>query len=196
MKNNYNQKKIDKQYDYLTNQYEEYIKELDRNDLADKGYRTGEQLQQCHDNNITTLVAIPKRGKQNDNSKPEHLTKENFSYDKNSSTYTCPQGHVLDYQNTYKRKNKGRIVGAPFDRYKMDWNTCSNCPQFNDCVSKGNKSRKQGRYIDRNHTDKVVEKNKRLVEKNKKLYRTRQEIVERPFGTIKRHRPVFCNFGF
>jgi len=31
MKNNYNQKKIDKQFDYLSQQYEEYAKEMDRN---------------------------------------------------------------------------------------------------------------------------------------------------------------------
>ena len=35
MKNNYNQKKIDKQYDYLTQQYDDYVKELDQNDDHD-----------------------------------------------------------------------------------------------------------------------------------------------------------------
>jgi len=29
--------------------------------LADKGYHTGDELQQCHKNSIITLVAIPKK---------------------------------------------------------------------------------------------------------------------------------------
>ena len=289
MKNNYNQKKIDKQYDYLTQQYDDYVKELDQNDdhdldgriiknldkrlnkydnlqdqldatdqtqisttdpdaralplrmgivqvgynmqsavddkhlliaefditnkndnralapmalktkealllndsdrltvLADKGYHTGEQLQQCHDNKISTLVAIPNRRKQKDKSKPEHLTKENFIFDKSSNTYTCPEGQVMQHQNTYKRKKKGLIIGAPFDRYKMEWDICRKCPQFNQCVSKGNKTRKQGRYIDRNLTDGAVLRNKRMISKRKDLYKKRQDIVEHPFGTLKR----------
>jgi len=32
--------------------------------LADKGYHTGEQLQQCHDNNMSTLVSAPRKRKQ------------------------------------------------------------------------------------------------------------------------------------
>jgi len=289
MKNNYNQRKIDKQLDYLNQQYDDYAKELDRNDnfdndkkirnkldkrknkydklqkqldastetqisttdpdaralplhmriiqvgynlqssvdakhkmiaefdvtnkndnraladmalktrdafklnksdkltvLADKGYHTGEQLQQCHDNNISTLVAVPRKKKQKDNSKPEYLTKENFFFDKKKNTYTCPEGHLLQHQKTYRRKKKGLIIGAPFDRYKMDWDTCRVCPHFEQCVSKGNKTRKQGRYIDRVLTDDAIVKNKRMVSRRKKLYRTRQEIVEHPFGTIKR----------
>jgi len=44
--------------------------QLDQDDiltvLADKGYHTGEQMQTCHDNNIDTLVAAPKKPKQTD----------------------------------------------------------------------------------------------------------------------------------
>lgn len=289
MKNNYNQRKIDKQFDYLAQQYEDYAAELDRNDdhdsdgkiinnldkrmnkyeklqdqldatdetqisttdpdaralplhmrivqvgynlqsavdakhkliadfdvinrndnralasmaikarnamnlnpsnrltvLADKGYHTGDQLQECHNNNISTLVAIPNRRKNQNDPKPDHLIKDNFSYDKIDNTYTCPQGHTLKHQNRYARKTNGRIAASAFDRYKMDWNICKQCPHFKQCVSKGNRSRKQGRYIDRYITDGAVQKNKRMVSRRKKLYKTRQELVEHPFGTIKR----------
>lgn len=289
MKNNFNQRKIDKQNDYLSQQYADYAKELDRNDdydsdkkiisnldkrqakydrlqeqldateetqisttdpdaralplhmrivqvgynlqsavdakhkliaaydvtnkndnralapmalktrealklkssdkltvLADKGYHTGDQLQQCHDNNISTLVAVPRKRNVKDKSKPDYLTKENFVFDKKSNTYTCPEGHVLLHQNTYKRKKKGLPTGAPFDRYKMDWEICKVCPHYNECVSKGNRKKKTGRYIDRVQADAAIVRNKRMVQRRKKLYRTRQELVEHPFGTIKR----------
>jgi len=277
MKNNYNQRKIDKQVEYLNQQYEEYAKQLDRNDdydsdkkiknkldkridkynnlqqqldqtdetqisttdpdaralplrmsivqvgynlqsavdnkynliaefdvtnkndhraladmaiktkkafnikgtqkitvLADKGYHTGEQLQQCHDNNINTLVAKPRRKKKTDKTKPEHLTKENFKYDRKSNTYTCPEGQTLKHQATYSRKKKGVTTGAPFDRYKMEWDICRLCPHYDQCVSKANKNRKTGRYIDRYQSDKAVVRNKKLVTRKKNLYRTRQ----------------------
>jgi len=289
MKNNYNQRKIDKQLDYLNQQYADYAKELDKNDsydsdnkiknkldkrktkydnlqqqldatvetqistsdpdtralplhmrivqvgynlqsavdakhkliaeydvtnkndnralapmalktrealnlkdsdkltvLADKGYHTGDQLHQCHDNNISTLVAVPRKRKLKDKSKPDFLTKENFVFDKKKNTYTCPEGHTLIHQNTYKRKKKGLPIGAPFDRYKMDWEICKVCPHYEQCVSIGNRNKKAGRYIDRVQTDGAIVRNKRMVSRRKKLYRTRQEIVEHPFGTIKR----------
>ena len=153
--------------------------------LADKGYHTGDELQQCHKNSIITLVAIPKKSTQKDNSKPGHLTKENFTYNKKSKTYVCPEGHKMKHQGTYIRRKKGKVIGAPFDRYKMDWDICKSCQHFDQCVSKGNKSKKAGRYIDRYHNDEAVLKNKEYVTKNKKQYKRRQAIVEHPFGTIK-----------
>ena len=69
--------------------------------LADKGYHTGEQLQQCHDNKIKTLVAIPRKATQKDSTKPGHLAKENFSFDKKTKTYTCPESHTMTVSYTH-----------------------------------------------------------------------------------------------
>jgi len=136
------------------------------NVLADKGYHSGEQLQKCQDNNIKTYVAYRKKNRTN--------------------TYTCPNNKTLHYQGHYNRTSRGRITGAGFNRYKIDYEICKVCPHFEDCVSKGNKSRKVGRYIDRPMTDKAVAKNRKNIDKNKELYKKRQAIVEHPFGTIKR----------
>jgi len=92
----------------------------------------------------------------------------------------------MKHQGTYIRRKKGKVIGAPFDRYKMDWDICKSCQHFDQCVSKGNKSKKAGRYIDRYQNDEAVLKNKEYVTKNKKQYKRRQAIVEHPFGTIKR----------
>jgi len=155
--------------------------------LADKGYHTGQQMETCHDNNIETLVAIPRKAKQTDHSKPPHLRKDNFKYNSNNHTYTCPEGHTLNRMGkTYHRKNrKGQLVGR-FHRFSIKNSICQKCKHFLECVSKGNRKGHQGRYIDRTLTDKAVERNKDNVEKNKELYAKRQDIVEHPFGTIKR----------
>lgn len=154
--------------------------------LADKGYHTGEQMQACHDNNIDTIVAIPRRPKQTDKSKPVHLRKENFAHNDEEQSYTCPNGETLTKQATYQRKDRTGRMAQKFDRYSIKYSICKECEYFNQCVSKGNQSRGQGRYIDRYHTDPAVKRNKEHVNSNKALYKRRQAIVEHPFGTIKR----------
>lgn len=154
--------------------------------LADKGYHTGEQLQTCHDNNIDTLIAAPKRPKQTDRTKPLHLRKESFIYDKKTDTLTCPNGTKLTKQARYTRRDKkGRIAGT-FDRYTIKYSICKLCPFVDQCVSKGNRQRHHGRYIDRYTTDQAVLNNKINLRNNRPLYKKRQAIVEHPFGTIKR----------
>ena len=71
-------------------------------------------------------------------------------------------------------------------RYTIKNSVCSQCPFYEDCVSKGNQKSSQGRYIDRYLNDAAVEQNKINVNNNKELYKKRQAIVEHPFGTIKR----------
>jgi len=154
--------------------------------LADKGYHTGEQLEQCHQNNIDTYVAAPKKPKQTDKSKPEFLRKENFKYHQDSDTYTCPASKTLTKQARYTRRKKGLVTGAQFDRYTIRYSICKHCQDLEQCVSKGNRNSHQGRYIDRYLTDKAVQQNKANIQNNRKLYRKRQAIVEHPFGTIKR----------
>ena len=163
---------------------------LDQSDiltvLADKGYHTGEQMQQCHDHNIDTLVAAPKKPKQTDRTKPEHLRKENFEFNKASDTYTCPNNEILTKQARYKRRNKRGQSSGEFDRYSIKYSICKNCEYLEECVSKGNIKSHQGRYIDRYLTDEAVQNNKLNLQGNKALYKRRQAIVEHPFGTIKR----------
>jgi len=154
--------------------------------LADKGYHTGEQMQKCHDHNIDTIVAIPRKPKRTDKTKPDHLRKESFKYDKKNKTYTCSNNEILTFQSTYQRKTKIGIPSSKFDRYSIKYSMCKTCPYLTQCVSKGNIKSHQGRYIDRYHTDSAVQRNKKHVANNKELYKRRQAIVEHPFGTIKR----------
>lgn len=154
--------------------------------LADKGYHTGEQMQQCHDANIETIVAIPRKSKHIDKTKPQHLQKENFTYNLENDTYMCPNGKTLTKQATYKRKDRLGISSMKFDRYTIKHSICIQCPHYKECVSIGKQKASQGRCIDRYHTDGAVQRNKTNVANNKELYKRRQAIVEHLFGTIKR----------
>ena len=153
--------------------------------LADKGYHTAQQLDECHNNQINTIVAIPKKPKQTDRTKPEFLRKDSFSYNPLLDFYTCPNGEQLNKQARYKRKSRGKVWGH-FDRYAIKYSICKTCPYINQCVSRGNRQSHSGRYIDRYLNDHAVERNKVNLQNNRALYKKRQAIVEHPFGTIKR----------
>jgi len=139
-----------------------------------------------HNNNIHTIVAIPRKPKKTDNSKPPHLRKENFLYNPEDDTYTCSNLQTLTNQATYQRKDKKGNPSGKFDRYSIKYSICKNCKYLKQCVSKSNQQRHHGRYLDRYHTDGAVARNKQHLNANKKLYKQRQAIVEHPFGTIKR----------
>lgn len=154
--------------------------------LADKGYHTGEQMQTCHNHNIDTLVAIPRRPKQVDKTKPANLRKENFAFDGEKEIYRCPSGEKLTKQATYQRKDRTGKLAQKFDRYSIKFSKCKACKFLDQCVSKSNQLRHHGRYIDRYHTDQAVKRNEEFLKDNKELYKKRQAIVEHPFGTMKR----------
>jgi radical SAM protein with 4Fe4S-binding SPASM domain len=160
--------------------------ELQREDpitaLADKGYFNAEQLQQCYEDHIRTYVpqtynrsreAIPVKGC--------HL--ENFRYHPNTDTYSCPEGHTLRSngrwdQKAYIRSGKTKSKSL-FKHYKTD--KCLGCPVRHLCtVHRG------GCVIERSQYAEAVEGNNKRIKQHKEVYLRRQQIVEHPFGTIKR----------
>ena len=149
--------------------------------LADKGYHTGEELEKCEKNNITTYVS-PKAP----STKDEGLYPvTSFVYDKENNLYVCPQGHKMQTNGTWhthsdKRRNK---KGAyRFQRYNTP--ACKTCVDRHLCT----KSETNGRYIDRSEYAEVIESNNHRVTDNPDYYRQRQQITEHPFGTLKRQR--------
>jgi len=152
------------------------------NVLADTGYDTGEELKKCAQDNITTFVA-PRS--QNAGTKDRKFAKDKFKYEKQTDTYTCPEGQILETNSrVYTKERKGRTP-APFKEYKLEFTICDNCIHKNACAGK-RLNRKQGRVIERYLTADYTEANQRRIKQNKDYYRQRQAIVEHPFGTIKR----------
>lgn len=147
--------------------------------LADKGYYSGKQIAECHNNNIETLVSPKNKGSK---SKDQRVSKDKFNYDKESDSYTCPKGKVLVRQGkVYDRKD-----GIPFMRYVASFKECKNCPWLDICVSKGCRDLKRGRMLNRTIYEDNMDKNDEQVSARMNEYKRRQAIVEHPFGTIKR----------
>ena len=153
--------------------------------IADKGFDTGYELKQCTEHNIDTLVAPKKRVSPG---KDPAYNKSKFIYDKIADNYTCPSGEILQTNGNYYKRKKGIVLRKSYSvkRYTISFHTCNACPYKMECAGKANISKSKGRYVERSEYQDYVDQNIERVMNNKELYRTRQSIVEHPYGTIKR----------
>ena len=150
---------------------------------ADTGYHNGEQLSKCEANKIITIV--PPRDYSNRGEIPtvDYLV-EKFTYNEEADTYTCPQGETLTTNgNWYKKSHDdhNRKHGTQYMMKHYKTTACTACVMKQYCTSNV-----RGRMIERSEYQGTVERNNARVKNNRELYSKRQEIVEHPFGTIKR----------
>ncbi len=147
--------------------------------LADKGYHNGEELQKGKDMNINTYVAPPER-KHNKPIPTAEYYGEHFSYNADNDTYTCPQGQTMITNGSwYKKVNRNSTSLVRHFKTKA----CRQCPVRHLCTTS---PKERGRVIERSQYQQAVDENNKRVNTEKAKYRRRQEIVEHPFGVIKR----------
>lgn len=91
--------------------------------LADKGYNTGAELQQCQHENMITHVAYKEQPG------VKHIANEflaeSFDYDQQTDSYTCPAGAVLTSLGTWHNK-KGEANETSYRFKTYPTNTCKN----------------------------------------------------------------------
>lgn len=145
--------------------------------LSDKGYHTGAQLQQCHDDNIQTFTAFKEQPT------VKHLQKEflseQFNYNKEEDTYTCPAGETLTSLGTWHNK----IGDAGETSYRFKTYRTEGCKK---CSLKIHCTKLNKRIIHRSEYQDAVDRNNENIRQNPDYYKRRQSICEHPFGTIKR----------
>lgn len=142
--------------------------------LFDKGYHTAMQLGHCHRMGIDTLVAVPAMPASAQTPfKDYHI--DNFIYDPKTDTYTCPQDQVLKTNGSWYQKGRSTRV----KQYKTK--ACLDCEFVYLCTKNP-----IGRMIERNEFADSVKRNRKAVEADPELYKKRQQIVEHPYGTLKR----------
>jgi radical SAM protein with 4Fe4S-binding SPASM domain len=150
--------------------------------LADKGYFNAEQLQQCFESGVLTYVP-PTYNRAAESIPVKGYRIEDFIYHSKTDTYTCPEGHTLTttghwYKKEYIRSEKTRSSSL-MKHYKTD--KCLECPAMHLCTVN-----KAGRLLERSQYAEVVELNQKRLKLHPEVYLRRQQIVEHPFGTIKR----------
>ena len=148
--------------------------------LVDKGYHNGREIAFCKDQNITTIVAHPTPGISKESAtQPAYLVAQ-FKYNKTDDTYMCPENKTLITTGRWHKKT-GRTEQSGYQFKKYRTPDCKECPVKHLCTA-----RPSGREIDRSQYADAVEENNKRYQENPQLYRTRQEINEHIFGTIKR----------
>jgi len=143
--------------------------------LYDKGYHTGSEFDIAEKLDVNVMVAIP--GKPASSQAPDpNYNVENFIYNENENTYTCPQGHSLTTNGTWHKTTNGSI----FQQYKTT--KCKACPVRENCT----KAKQNGKIVQRRKYASNIEANRQRIENDPAIYKKRQTIVEHPYGTIKR----------
>ena len=142
--------------------------------LADAGFFKIEDILALNSSNINAIVPKPKSATSTGCSA---FSKDNFIYDETNDTYLCPEGNLL----TFSRKSTETRNGIT-KHYKIYSGTsCSSCPSLDKCTTSIN-----GRSIKRNiDEDQLLQLNYQF-DFNSSEYKLRKELVEHPFGTIKR----------
>lgn len=147
--------------------------------LADKGFHNGREIEECEKDSIHTIVAPNEVVNSNAHGTTEEYLVTKFQYNKESDTYTCPQGHTLTTTGNWHKKIRERDI-ILFRKYRTP--QCKSCPVKHLCTGR----QKGGREIERSQYADAVENNRKRYEENKELYKQRQMMNEHIFGTLKR----------
>ena len=153
--------------------------------VADKGYYSGPQVQRCVENGITPYIpemevragAAKRKGLSPD------FTRDHFVYDRRTDTVVCPVGERMTAAGS------GFVVsGKPgqASRRAQVYRTpaCFACPHFMGPCTRDPK----GRHTLRTEFDEAMDavRGRMKTEQGKRILHLRQELVEHPFGTLKR----------
>lgn len=136
--------------------------------VADRGYYNSPEILECEQAGITITLPKPMTS----GAKSEgRFGKQDFVYKAEEDVYRCPAGEKLPYRFTSEEDGKS------VRRY---WTTaCGECPLKPRCTTGPE------RRISRWEHEHVLEAVQERLDLNPGAMRTRREVVEHPFGTLK-----------
>jgi hypothetical protein len=138
--------------------------------VADMGYYDGAEVKKCEARGITVYIPKPYTSA---NTKLGLFGKERFHYDTDKDVYRCPAGQELTYR--FGTVEKGRAI-----RY-YSTSACSGCALKPQCTRN-----QDNRRITRWEYEEVLERMQRRVNAHPEKMRKRKQLVEHPFGAMKR----------
>jgi len=139
--------------------------------LVDKGYYSGKDLKKMKQLGIIAIV--PPQDFSHPKGMPEEFHYNNFRFDPGSNTYTCPMGYTLHLRSRHKAVRRRYYNKA----------ACKQCPHKTSCVS----GKATYRTVTRSKLANIHESADKTYAQNLDLYNLRKQLVEHPFGTIKRN---------
>jgi transposase len=133
---------------------------------ADRGYYNTAQIKECEDAKIEVHMERPR---------PKQIAGifplERFAYDASNDVYECPAGKRLSFRVLDKAK-----------QVRCYWTeACHSCPLKSQCTT-GKGPRKIKRPVGQDAADRMLKR----VQQNPEFLKLRKQLVEHPFGTVKR----------
>ena len=144
------------------------IDEKDLTVFADRGYYKGEQILECEQAGIKTLVPKPQTS---GNKAAGLFDKADFRYIPAKNEYRCPAGERAIWR--YTRVEDGLTL------HKYWSSACSRCTIKAKCTMGEN------RRIARWEHEDVLDKMQRRLNRTPQASRIRRQTAEHPFGTLK-----------
>jgi hypothetical protein len=138
--------------------------------VADMGYYDGAEVKKCEAQGITVYIPKPDTSA---NTKLGLFGKERFHYEADKDVYRCPAGQALTYR--FGTVEKGRAI-----RY-YSTSACDGCALKPQCTRN-----QDNRRITRWEYEDVLERMQLRTHQHPDKMRKRKQLVEHPFGTMKR----------
>lgn len=140
--------------------------------VADAGYHSTDQLEQCEVGQIETYVATKQGTAGQAPGGAAVYPKTVFNYDGAADQYRCPAGQALPFVCCAKERGKVR-------RYYYNAEACAACVCRSNCTT--------GTYrkISRLQNEAVVDRQDARVTANPGFMQKRKAIVEHVFGTLR-----------
>jgi transposase len=137
--------------------------------IADKGYYSAEQFYKCKGDGIIPIVS---KADCSHMAATKAYGKTQFKYDEENNGYLCPQGHLL--KAYVPRKQNGSI-------HYQNYEACAQCPVKSLCSNSA-----IGRTIQDRPFQRYADEVDKRTNANQDMYKKRKQMVEHPFGTVKR----------
>ena len=136
--------------------------------FADRGYFKSEQILDCVQAGIKTLVPKPQTS---NNKARGQFDKADFRYIPSKDEYRCPAGQRAIWRCT--KIDRGMRL------HKYWSSACPQCPIKAQCTTSDH------RYISRWEHEGVLDTMQRRLDRTPQAARIRRQTVEHPFGTLK-----------
>jgi transposase len=151
--------------------------------LADTAYTGGADLAAAVAAGVQLYAPLPKEPR----SPKGQIPKSAFTWQAETQTYLCPQGHRLEYAGSSAQKRSGTDT-VVLHSYRCPPEHCRKCPLRAACTS----NPEAGRTISRGEHEDLIEalRVRMLTAEAKELYRQRRQTVELVNADWKEHRQL------
>lgn len=136
--------------------------------ICDGNYSSGQTLAYLEQENVTGYIPTPGQYKKE---------REGFIYHTEGDYYTCVQGAVLSYKNTYADRD-----GYLKKEYRSNRQDCKRCPLRKICLGRKGKEKKLSDTIDKPFYDRM--ETRMQTPKGERMKKLRQSTVEPVIGTL------------